>query len=185
LVLPPAVRDAYTLFGQRRDLTRVQDRLLGLDELCLDEGVLVFRVENQSVAEWGIRVCDPHLDDPPVLLRSFAQPGPAPWRPFLGRFSLACVEMVLSETMLGNDICDNRELDDTTLTALVRNFTRLSFPDYPLWPEPDGRPVRWFGDNRVLLRDDGGLWLWVHARTMEALDRVRALLPGDWILSEG
>jgi hypothetical protein len=55
--LPPAIREADGLFGRRRDLTSVQDRLLGPEELEVDAtgDVLVYRVENQSVAVWGCR----------------------------------------------------------------------------------------------------------------------------------
>ena len=57
LQLPPAIREAYGLFGRRQDLTSVQDRLLGPDQLAVDTTgeVLVHRVENQSVAVWGCR----------------------------------------------------------------------------------------------------------------------------------
>jgi len=34
----------------------------------------------------------------------------------------------------------------------------------------------------VILRDDGGTWLWVHARTVAALELVRAALPGEWLM---
>jgi cell wall assembly regulator SMI1 len=55
--LPPAIREAYALFGRRQDLTSIQDRLLGPDQLEVDTTgkVLVYRVENQSVAVWGCR----------------------------------------------------------------------------------------------------------------------------------
>jgi hypothetical protein len=55
LRLPPAIREAYGLFGRRQDLTSVQDRLLGPDQLEVDMTgeVLIYRVENQSVAVWG------------------------------------------------------------------------------------------------------------------------------------
>ena len=55
--LPPAIGEAYALFGRRQDLTSVQDQLLDPDELEVDVtgAVLVYRVENQSVALWGCR----------------------------------------------------------------------------------------------------------------------------------
>lgn len=186
--VPSALRTAYRLFGCRDDLVRSQDHLMDPSNLRLDDehGVLVFRTENQNVTSWGVRLDTLHMEDPPVLFR-VDDPGTGErgWRRFLDRLSLGCVEMVLSEWMLGGeiDLGDNRELDDSTVIALERGFGRLGLPDYPLWAAPDGPPVRWFGDTDVLLRDDGRQWLWVRAKTREALDRVRRALPGDWIMN--
>ena len=57
LRLPPAIREAYALFGRRQDLTSVKDRLLDPDQLEVDVTgeVLIYRVENQSVAVWEYR----------------------------------------------------------------------------------------------------------------------------------
>ena len=158
--LPPSVCEAYQLFGRRADLVRKQDPLLEPAELRFDEigEVLTFRVENQWVTEWGIRASDFDAPHPPVIfwLDELDQSG---WRPFLDRFSLACVEMALSESMLHRDISGNRELDDETVDILEQRFERLRFPDYPLWANPDGPPTRWFGDAEVLLRDDSRSWL--------------------------
>jgi hypothetical protein len=57
LTLPAALREGYALLGRRDDLTSNQDVLLRPDQLYFDETgrALIFRVENQSVAHWGIR----------------------------------------------------------------------------------------------------------------------------------
>lgn len=179
--LPTAAREAYQLFGRRAGLTRTQDRLLEPSELRVDETaeLLIFRVENQWVTEWAIPV-GVNSDDPPVKFWA-DDPADAGWRPFLDRFSVACVEMVLSESMLHSDVSASRELDGDTVGILERRFDRLPLPDYPLWAKPDGPPVRWFSDGEVLLCDHSRVWLWAHARTAEALDRVRAVLPGPWL----
>jgi len=99
LRLPPAIREAYALFGRRQDLTSIQDRLLGPDQLEVDTTgkVLVYRVENQSVAVWGVPLAATAQADPPVVMaRNFEDIG---WEPYLERFSLACVEIVLSESL--------------------------------------------------------------------------------------
>ncbi|MFE5530666.1 SMI1/KNR4 family protein, partial [Embleya sp. NPDC056538] len=59
--LPPALREAYVLFGRRRDLTGNHDVLLGPSELYVDETkeALVFRHENQGAASWGILLGTP------------------------------------------------------------------------------------------------------------------------------
>ncbi|MER7281212.1 hypothetical protein ABT369_42935 [Dactylosporangium sp. NPDC000244] len=176
LSLPKALCDLYTLFGRRRDLTDVQDRLLAPWQLQFDPTgqVLEFRVENQHVTRWGIEKGALAEPDPPVVLKV---PGGG-WRNYLDRVSLAAVEMAMSEWILDGDIADNRQLEDEPLD---RWFRRLPLPDYPLWAEPDGAPTRWYATQDTLLRVDDAAWLWVRARTPEALDEVRDKLPGDWI----
>jgi hypothetical protein len=187
LRLPVALREAYALLGRREDLTSRQDRLYAPDELKLDAtgSVLVYRIENQNCAQWGIPIADLHQPDPPTVFHQYGF-AEAEWRPWLDRVSLAVLEMVLSEALLGADwgtvYYGNRPLDAAAVGLLERHFTRLAVPDYPLWAEPDGPPVRWFAGPDVLLRDDGDVWLWVLTRTLTALDAVmEEILPGDWI----
>jgi hypothetical protein len=181
--LPPAIREAYGLFGRRGDLTSVQDRLLGPKELEVDAAgdVLVYRVENQAVAVWGVPLAALEQPDPPVLVANNFEVGS--WEPYLERFSLACVEMVLSESLHSAplELSDNRELDPAAAALNEQHFARLAIPAYPLWAEPGG-VVRWFTGPDVLLRDDAGIWLWVRARTTLALDAVRTALPGEWLM---
>ncbi len=107
--LPAALREAYLLFGRRPDLTSRQDRLIPPHRLGLDEpgSAVVFRVENQGCAEWGVAVADLASADPPVCIRD--RDG-GDWEPFLDRVSVACAEMVLSEVVTGRgrlgDMCD-------------------------------------------------------------------------------
>src|SRR5439155_8456508 len=113
LPLPVSLRQAYALIGKRDDLTRVQDRLLPPAKLRIDDTgeVLVFRVENQNVAQWGVPLRVVSEPDPPLVFRQRSRPlAEWVWQPFLDRVSLACVEMVLSEWMLSSDdFSDNRE----------------------------------------------------------------------------
>jgi hypothetical protein len=183
LRLPPAIREAYGLFGRRQDLTSVQDRLLGPDELEVDltGEVLIYRVENQSVAVWGVPLAAMAQADPPVVLaRNFEDVG---WEPFLERFSVACVEMVLSESLFSApaELSDNRELDPAEVVLVGQRLARLAVPDYPMWALPGGS-VRWFVGPEVLVFDFAGTWLWVRARTTGGLDAVRVALPGEWVM---
>lgn len=180
--LPTALREAYLLFGRRADLTAAQDRLVEPERLRIDaDGVLVFRVENQYCASWGVPVLDvdddEDDDDPPALVNV----GDG-WVPYADRLPTALVEMVLSEALFSADerVTDNRELDDATHAALNAAFDRLPLPDFPFWAGMND-PVRWFAGPDVLLRDDGGAWLWVHGRTASAVQAVRQALPGDWM----
>lgn len=190
--LPAALREAYLLFGRRADLTAAQDRLLAPGQLRIGDGdgdsdsdagaVLVFRVENQHNASWGVPLeagAAADSDDPPALLGI----GDG-WLPYADRLSLALVEMALSEAMSSarDGKSDNKSLGNADRAALGLAFERLPLPDFPFWAIPDCPPVRWFAGPDALLRDDGGEWLWVLGRTPEAVQAVRDRLPGGWEL---
>jgi hypothetical protein len=180
--LPAALREAYQLFGRRDDLTSNQDMLLRPVELRLDDSkeALVFRVGNQNVACWGILLAELDQPDPPVVIRTdMADKDAETWESWLDRFSLACVEIVLSESLFASeDLGDNRELEQGEGELLGRRYSRLPLPDYPT-SQTDAPAIRWFTSPDLLMRDDQGAWLWVRARTVEALDALRSELPGD------
>lgn len=171
----------YRLLGWRRDLTRSQDSLIFLNSLSVVDGVLVYRIEAEGCASWGVRVSDLGRADPPVVFCD-GYGGGRPWRPFLGSFSLAAVEMMLSEALFGPaGYLGNRELDEADIARLEELYERLPFPDYPAWWQPEvPQAVRWFGGPGVLLREDSRTWLWVLARNTASLARVRDALPGGW-----
>jgi hypothetical protein len=178
--LPVALREAYRLLGRRPDLTNGQDKLLAPHQWELEHGdLLVYRRENQNCAVWAVDLADPAQADPPTLYREIDQ---GDWRPFLSRFSDACVEMVLSEAVLGGavELSLDRQPDDASLAILESTYRRLDFPEYELWAAPDGPSVRWFAGPAVLLCDHAQTWLWVQARTPEAIDEVRRQMPGEW-----
>jgi hypothetical protein len=178
--LPMSVRAVYALIGRRFDLTRSQDRLLAPHQLEIDDTgrMLVFRWECQHVVEWGIPLSAVAELDPPV---AFRYDSASSWYPFLERFSLACVEMVLSEWILcGATFAGSRQLDDETITLLEKQFRRLPMPEYPLWPGPDAGPVRWFEGFGALLREESETWLWVGTESADGIAAVRRSLPGEW-----
>jgi hypothetical protein len=178
--LPAAVREAYAVFGRGRIRTSEQDWLLAPADLYVEGEVLVFWVENRRAALWGVPLAGLTLDDPPVVYRERTH-GHG-WLPFLDRFSLACLEMVLSESVLSDSpLCDNRELDDEAIATLENRFVESTLPRYPLWTDPDGSPTRWFVDGDAVLRADGGSRLWIRALTAERLDDIRRILGGDWL----
>lgn len=177
LRLPAALREAYRLFGRREDLTANQDRLLPPDELSVEHGMLVFREENQWVARWGVPVEDLERDDPRVVVRvSLADPDADPISPWLDRLSVAFVELVLSESLfVPEELSWGDEVTADEVALVERWATRLPLPDYPA----DGGS-RWFTGPDVLVRVDGGEWLWVRARTEEALDGFTDA-PEEWL----
>jgi len=182
LRLPASLAAFYRLLGWRTDLTRNQDTLIFLNSLCVVDGAMVYRIENQACASWGIRVADLGLADPPTVFCGGYGDGML-WRPFLRSFSLAAVEMVLSESLVGRAGCHaNRPLDDEAdIRRLDALYDRLPLPDYPAWWQPEvPQAVRWFGGPGALFREDSRTWLWVLARNAASLARIRHALPGEW-----
>ena len=178
VTLPASVRAAYALLGRRPDLTRCQDVLLTPHQLEFDETgrVLVFRLENQGCTQWGIPLSALGEADPPVVFR-----GVTAWHPFLERFSLACVEMVLSEWVVGGAPYGiNCQPRDETFVLLEQRLRRLPLPDYPAWWWSAGGPVRWFETSGAVLLEHPGTWLWVRAPSPEGIAAMRQALPDEW-----
>ncbi|MCX2952036.1 hypothetical protein [Lentzea sp. NEAU-D7] len=168
--LPEAVKEALALFGKRPDLTSNQDRLLTPSELRVDGEILVFRAENQWVAAWGTALDG---DDPEVLIKlDLVDRTEERWDAWLPRFSLACVEMVLSESLFrdGAGTAD-RETSEADVSLLEDHFALL-----PL----HSPGTRWFVVDDLVVREDDRQWLWARARTPDALDQLLKVLPGDW-----
>ncbi|MEU9376547.1 SMI1/KNR4 family protein [Streptomyces sp. NPDC048255] len=180
--LPAALREAYLLFGRRGDLTNNHDVLLGPAELYVDDTkeALVFRHENQGAASWGILLDSLQDDDPAVFIRSeLADKSAERWESWLERLSLCFVEILLSESVQADgEPCDFLEADDDSIGLLEENCVQLPFPAYPVGEEDHA--TRWFMGQDALLRDDGMAVL-ARGRTAEDLDRVRDLIPGDWL----
>ena len=186
LRLPASLAAFYRLLGRRRDLTCNQDRLIALKSLTVQDGALVYRIENQACASWGVPISDLSRADPPTVFREGYREG-RPWRPFLGSFSQAAVELVLGEALFSDaeGRNDNRELDEAGIVRLEQLYERLPFPDYPAWWQPEvSLAVRWFSGPGVVLREDSQSWIWVLAQNATGIARVRDALPGEWLMAE-
>jgi hypothetical protein len=182
-VLPAALREGYTLFGHRADLTNGQDPLVPPTGLYVDDGfggVLVFRRENQDCAFWGIPLDQIEQDDPPVIVESHDG-----WIPFLDRMSLAWVELVLSESLFASaSLYDACELPDPLVPDLQARYARVDLPDHPMWVGADDSPLRWYSAPGRLLRRDGTQdhsWVHIRGRTPADLDAIRSDLPAPWV----
>lgn len=180
LRLPAALREAYALFGRRRDLTSNHDVLLGPAELYVDDAgeALVFRHENQGAASWGVLLGSLQDDDPAVLMRpDLADKSAERWEGWLERLSLCFVEIILSESLQADEErCDFLDPEDDSPSLLAAHCVRLPFPAYPV-----GEETRWFLGQDVILREDDGAAVLARGRTAEDLDRLRDLIPGDWL----
>ncbi|MEU6019699.1 SMI1/KNR4 family protein [Streptomyces sp. NPDC047515] len=173
LCLPTALREAYLLFGRRTDLTSNHDTLLTPEELYVADGALVYRVENQGCASWGIALEDLAQDDPGTVIRvDLADKSQERWEAWESSLSTACVAMVMSEVVLSEDgFTDYLEMEDdgTELEELFQELPGV------------GRDLRWFVGPEVLIREIDGVFLHVRARTEEALEHLRETVPGDWL----
>jgi hypothetical protein len=185
--LPAAVREAYGLFGRRRDLTSNQDTLLDPAELYLEPAgeALIFRVESQGFAHWGVLTADLDQPDPPVMVKLNLRNDQAEsWHAWLRTFSSTCIETVLSESIYAREeLGDNKAQDDADAEQLEQRYEQLALPDYPT-PPAGGAAVRWFTGPDVVLRDDQQGSLWARARTAAALEQMRRNLPGYWEMAD-
>jgi hypothetical protein len=175
--LPAAVREAYRLFGQRGDLTNGNGTLYPPDQLDYDAtaDVLVFRAAHQAVAYFGVSLADKTTPDPPILFYTTdTDKTQESWRPFMDRFSLACVDMLLWEMVEAGPHSDARDETDDDHATLAGDLTSVPFPRYP-----DEFGSQWYVSTDMILRHDPG-WVAVAARTPEALDAFRRAHPGNW-----
>lgn len=172
--LPAALCEAYTLFARRPDLHSNVNTLLSADELTVERGAVVFRVENQGAASWGVLLQDLDRDDPPVHIRAdLADKYLELWEPWLDRFSVAALEIVLSESAQGpEDLCDFRTPGPAEDVRIAGGLTLVPFPaDHLTFYTAPG----------VLIADFEDTGLCVRARDAETLDRFREAFPGDWV----
>lgn len=171
--LPTPLREAYLFFGRRSDLTSNHDTLLKPDELYVADGALVYRVENQGAASWGVLLAQLGDNDPGTVMRvDLADKSQERWEAWDSSLRVACIEMVMSETALFEggftDFLDVAA-EEVALEQLFRELPRV------------GRDTRWFAGADVLIRELDGFCLNVRARTKEALEQLRELVPGDWL----
>ncbi|MEU5386842.1 SMI1/KNR4 family protein [Kitasatospora cineracea] len=170
LRLPAALREAHLLLGNRPDLTSNQDTLLPPEELYVDRDHLVYRVENQSCAYWGVPLAALDQDDPPTFVwPDAADPETAPWT---ARLSVECLAVVLTEPLFDEDAhADSGDIDPEYLTG----WTELP----PL--HADGVAVRhlWRPDALLMLHEDE--WLFARAVDEPTLGALREEIPAHWL----
>ncbi|OJJ07609.1 hypothetical protein ASPVEDRAFT_155421 [Aspergillus versicolor CBS 583.65] len=178
--LPAALKESYTLFGRRSDLTRNQEYLLEPTALYVHHGALIFRHENQGAAIWGILLSDIQLPDPPVYnCFCIVDNVMDEWQPWLGRFSLACVDLILWESLYDSRMpTEFRDIDDDDFELVEQLYTELPSSNGPDSYTPVD--IRWFTAADILLCYTG-TDLAVRARTSEAISSIREKIPGDWL----
>lgn len=94
------------------------------------------------------------------------------WEAWESSLAVACVEMVMSETILFDGGHTDFPDAGAEETGLDTRFQELRGP---------GRGMRWFASADVLIRELEGFCLNVRARTEVALEQLRNSVPGDWL----
>lgn len=97
------------------------------------------------------------------------------WQPFMDRFSLACVDVMLWEMVEAGLHSGARDETDDDKTTLVGALTPVPFPRYP-----NEFGSQWYVCVATILRHGPG-WIAVAARSREALDEFRQAHPGSWV----
>lgn len=158
--LPRALREWYGLAGRLGDVWSRQDELLPPSEICIDDDVLIFYVENQAVVRWGIPCADLDRDDPPVVVESSDSSGE--WLVENTTTSEFALQMLVYATKYSKRVrfWENDPADEDSLHLIEAHYPRLPFPG---WHWPDG-PTRFFGRDDIIIEVNGaGEGLWLHA----------------------
>ncbi|MFI5648871.1 hypothetical protein [Kitasatospora sp. NPDC051705] len=92
------------------------------------------------------------------------------WEPWEPSLTVACIAMVMTETVLFDGGFTDFLEADAEETGLTQRFRELPAV---------GRGARWFADDDVLIRALDGHGLNARARTQPALERLRTAVPGD------
>lgn len=189
--LPLPLRWWYGRFGKRLDIVRIQNRMLGPQNLWLDaddddeedqdQGPrLVFYRENQDVYVWST---EPTGDDPPVWVRPFD--GGEPWEIEEAPLSGFLIQMVLFEAIMQAQYgASSAWLDTQDFESFITRLTPLPLGSWR-WPAylhhfytMNGMlifagPIRmWEGKQK---------WeVWIGAKTEEAMSVLAFSKTGDW-----
>ncbi|MEU9128792.1 hypothetical protein AB0D08_11870 [Kitasatospora sp. NPDC048540] len=180
--LPGAMREWYARFGRRWDLFHALRYPYPPEDLETEDGVLVWQTEKLFSYGFAIPLDHVHESDPPVVMDSHEAGGE--WTAYADRFSLACIELLITQnTLCGDNGGRRRERLPGDAEYLERHLTAVP----SLYrPEACDGLQRWFAGRDALVcddRSDDGVelgWLEFRALTPEAVDRLRAELPGEW-----
>lgn len=145
-----------------------------------DDGVVTFRREQQGCFEWGF-VRDGGADPDVVIRTGTGSSSHGPWEPLGIPLSIHLLEGVLSEATLSEGkYAANLDPTPTAIDSL-HSIDVLGFPPHPLGaPSAQSGNVIWYAFPDVLVRSDADTWLWALARTAADLDRLGAVIPGEW-----
>lgn len=173
--LPAALREWYELAGRRDDVWSRQDELLAPQELSIEDGVLIFYIENQCVVRWGIRLSELDLADPPVVIES--DEAPRGWLTENTSISEFALQMLVFSVKWSkrNRCWANGGADEAAVRQVEASYARLAFPDWH-WPT---YPTRLYGLRNLVIQIDGegdNAWLWACSRDEKEFRGLEAIL---------
>lgn len=174
--VPAPLRDVLLHVGRRRSIVAAQDPLVQPQQWRLEEdGLLPVRQEAQGCVLWAVPVHGG--EDPPVLVRDPGDPRSS-WQPYMDRLSEFLLESVVFEWSMSAEHAASRQIEDDEIPRLRTSYGTILSP-HRSWFGPG--LIEWFAGEDVLLRLDAATWLWVAARTSEALRETTSRLGGDWL----
>lgn len=176
--LPAAFREWYALSGRRNDIWSLQDHLLPPDKLRLNSDHLTFLIENQHVVEWGVRVDDLTIDDPPVYVTTVD--APSVWlqeNDSLSEFAIQMLAYCLKWSGKRRWWANAYVMPDV-LKRVATNYPRLPLTEWN-WPAA----TRFYGYRDIIAEveteaGDDHAWLYVATRTARAAESFKENL-GD------
>ena len=182
LKLPVALRECYGLAGKFLEAFSVDPyAFTPLNELGFEEDdreILWLFAETQAIVSWGIRQQDLTQDDPPVYSdNSYAS---AELLLSNETFSEFALQAVVHQTTCFSEFGGNASGEKNTANTVIANFQPLGLPSWT-WPS---QPAQLYGGDDVLIeldRDSAGYcWIWVAARTEDALHNAVKLFGLGW-----
>ena len=187
LSLPLALCEAYEKLGRKQEVTLAFDCLVPPRKLNVQRGLLVFWVLDDT-AEWGIRVEDLHLEDPPVFVvehpndesRGAITPALVAEDTSVSRFF---VWKFLEQTIQSSRYSNNARTETNASKweeEVGRHLTLLRFAETTL---PPPRSALYGGDEILVLFTSDDVYL--STPNLEAYRRARVILAAiPWRGSE-
>jgi hypothetical protein len=123
--LPDALREYYRLAGRFDQFNRAHNRLLKPEEWSIDNGKVVFHVENQAVVIWGVEATESPVADPPVFQAVNGPGKPSQWELEHGRCSEFLLVELHMQAVWGG--LDHLGMAEITPDVLERCLTDWSF----------------------------------------------------------
>jgi hypothetical protein len=170
--LPAALRDYYLGIGGLRKLNAAHNRLLAPEGWFLNDGELVFMVENQGVLYWGVSATEPPDDDPPVSQGVNHLPQSIEWHPEHERCSEFLLMMMHWQAVCGG-------LDWTGMADVGQEIFQYLQRHWQLVGRMEGmiaycRP----GQAACVIGEGDAQQLYVGANSESMFEKIRAELEG-------
>lgn len=174
LPLPPALADYYALAGRLDSINQAHNRLLALECLHIEQGMLIFMEENQEVVYWGIREQDLQMPDPIVYQGNHGET--IEWFSEEMRVSEWLPMMAFWQAVNGGYAYGAY----AELTVLTADSLRQH---YPLLARHAGGSLDIYGTNGELIAlapGQDGSTIWAAGRDEQGFQRIDQLCNIDW-----